>query len=110
MSKKAGEDTLALLHSQVAQTLVAELTRSREAALLLDEFSAELPEEVVVFLSKARETVSPALLQAAIKFLKDNDITADPTENEDLLRLQSSLDSKRAGAKAGSVAHVDFRA
>jgi hypothetical protein len=38
---------------------------------------------------------NPALLAGAAKFLKDNDVTADPADNEDLKGLQARL--KAAG-------------
>lgn len=43
---------------------------------------------------------NPALLAGAAKFLKDNDVTADPADNEDLKGLQARLkaagDARRA--------------
>lgn len=40
---------------------------------------------------------NPALLAGAAKFLKDNDVTADPADKEDLKSLQSQL---KAAAEA----------
>lgn len=40
---------------------------------------------------------NPALLAGAAKFLKDNDVTADPAEKEDLKTLQAQL---RAASEA----------
>lgn len=39
---------------------------------------------------------SPALLQAAIKFLKDNDVTCTPSEDNKLGNLQEQLRKRRA--------------
>lgn len=40
---------------------------------------------------KEEVAVPPALLSGAAKFLKDNEITADPAENKDMRDLQNRL-------------------
>lgn len=63
----AKESRLSQLHELVAEVFAIELTRTDEDGKPV--------------------AVSPAMLAAAAKFLKDNGIDCDPTENEKLKKL-----------------------
>lgn len=94
---KATQDTLAELHSKLASQMLASLNASSEAATLLSkDRDEELPEDIVEFLCKLKQS-NPALLTAVAKFLKDNEITADVSENDanEMTELQKHLASKR---------------
>lgn len=69
---KATESDLSELHATVARGLTTQL---------------------------AAEAPSAAIFGAAIAFLKNNNITADPTRNEDLLNLQEQLIQRRKDKK-----------
>lgn len=69
---KATEDELGKLHAIVARGLAAQLTGPEPTA---------------------------AAFGAAISFLKNNNITADPTRNSDLLDLQDKLVQRRKEKK-----------
>lgn len=75
----ASDKTLGELHEQVAQALSEQVVGYTEQT---DE-----GERIV--------RPSPALLGAAIAFLKNNNITADPTENEALRDLGDKLKARR---------------
>jgi hypothetical protein len=69
----ASEAKLGTLHGVVADVLTTALTTA-------------LPEGAVL---------SPALLGAAITFLKNNNITASPSENAALVGLNTALNARR---------------
>lgn len=94
---RATEDTLAQLHGKVAKTMIAALDQADRASSLLMKYSVTeegLPDDVRRFLEDACE-VNPSLLTSATKFLKDNNISCDPAEDEDLAELQNRLKEKK---------------
>lgn len=74
----ATKDELGALHRLVTKAYIGEIQTC-------------LDEEVMV---------TPALLSGAAKFLKDNEITADPADKKDLRDLQSRLKDAAAGRDA----------
>lgn len=101
---KATEQELSTLHKKVAETMVAALEQSDKAsALLVKYLDTELPNDVVRFLEEAKE-INPSLLTSATKFLKDNNISCDVGEDEDLTKLENRLQSKRRS----NVASIGF--
>ena len=90
----ASERALADLHSQLAKSMTKSLQQTEIAELLLVEYRDELPKRVVKFLEDA-STASPALLAAISKFLKDNEITCQPDEDEGMSVLEQTLKNKR---------------
>lgn len=96
---RATEDQLALLHNRVATTMITALEQADRAAALLMKYSAiedALPHDVKRFLEDAHE-VNPSLLSSATKFLKDNNISCDPADDEQLSELEERLKNKRKG-------------
>lgn len=83
---KATETALGELHAAVARQLAKQI----DATEIMEIDGKEI--EI--------STASPALLGQAIKFLKDNSITADPDKDENLTNLAEVLEKKR---KQGSV-------
>lgn len=83
MSKATSLDELNSLHQLVAKSLNTRLT---------DDLKDGIPTDA-------------ATLGAAIKFLKDNEITADPASKEDLTELRDKLKQQAASRKktAGNV-------
>lgn len=69
---KATEDVLNKLHGQVAINLISAVTD---------------------------DEVSPAMMAQAIKFLKDNDITASIADDENMSSLAEELKKKRENRK-----------
>lgn len=82
MSKPTQENTLNELHQLVAKVLTKELNRE--------------PTEIEIdgVMITPEQSVSPALLAQAIKFLKDNSITSIPEEDENLEDLRSTLEKR----------------
>ena len=78
---KAKETELEKLHAEVAKILTKQVSA---------EMEMEIEGEAVLI-----STASPALLGQAIKFLKDNNITADPETDENLTELAEVLEKKR---------------
>lgn len=80
---KSTEQELSELHGTVARVLKTQLTETIEVT---NEDTGE-KEQLL--------TATPAVLSAAIKFLKDNDITASVAEDENLGDLEELLAQKR---------------
>jgi hypothetical protein len=88
MTNKAKESHLAELHSTVARVLTAQVSHKvPEEVFNADGECVETGEEVY--------DASPATLAAAIKFLKDNSITCDLENNEDMNQLRDTLARKQ---------------
>lgn len=87
-SNKATEKRLSVLHGVVAEVLTAQL-QHKEAETSFDEEGncIETGEEVY--------SASPATIAAAIKFLKDNQITCDIETDENMNNLRETLANKQ---------------
>tara|TARA_R110002020_G_C16254669_1_gene770069 strand:+ start:860 stop:1195 length:336 start_codon:yes stop_codon:yes gene_type:complete len=85
---KAKETELTALHAAVAQVLTAQVIAESEETTF-DESGIMVPTGNMVF------TASPATIAAAIKFLKDNQITADIETDENLSNLKEKLAKKQ---------------
>jgi len=83
----ASEQKLGKLHEQVATALTEQVAGYMKPVVNAE--GEEVGEELV--------RPSPALLTAAISFLKNNNITADPTENAALSELNKKLAERRKG-------------
>ena len=86
----APEKKLNELHGVVADVLIKQLGATDK--LTIGEGDGQVEVEMA--------SASPALIQAAIKFLKDNNISTTPEEDENLQSLADILEHKR---KMGSV-------
>lgn len=96
---RATETDLAALHGQLAKTFVSALNQCERASTLLEvERDEPLPDDIIDFLESFVD-VNPSLLTAATKFLKDNNISADPGEDSGLDELKKELAQKRKGGK-----------
>ena len=82
----ASDKTLGALHQKVAAALTEQVEGYEETV-----YDKEGEPQVNLV------RPSPALLGAAIAFLKNNNITADATENEALKDLSSKLAARRRG-------------
>lgn len=93
----ATEKVLGALHEKVAEVL----------SLALD--GEELPgyedPETGEVVPPKRLAASAAIIAAATKFLKDNDITCTPSENNALGTLEAQMEARRLKREA---ARVDF--
>lgn len=85
---KASEDKLGALHNAVAQVLTAQVSHQVEETTF-DEEGNEVGTGVMVY------TAPPATLAAAIKFLKDNQITCDVEVDENMNNLREALAKKQ---------------
>jgi hypothetical protein len=79
---RSTEQELSALHGEVARVLISQLS---ETITMTDENGAE---SVVA-------VATPATLGVAIKFLKDNDITASIADDENMNELDDMLKRKR---------------
>ena len=84
---KATEEALGSLHAAVAKALS-------------EKIKAPIYHEGSPIPNTEGLGCSSSDLQAAIAFLKNNNITADPTDNEDLRELREQLDKRRKRGKA----------
>lgn len=85
---KATEKALGSLHGAVAKVLTAQVLHEKEETEF-DEDGNEIGTGEVVF------DASPATIAAAIKFLKDNSITADMETEENMNNLREALAKKQ---------------
>lgn len=85
---KANEKKLGDLHGAVATVLNAQITHQVEETAF-DEEGSEVPTGEFVY------TAQPAVIAAAIKFLKDNQITCDAEVDENMNNLRESLNKKQ---------------
>lgn len=103
---KATDKLLGELHGRVAKSMLDALEASDQAQALLDEYSEELPNDVINYLSKSAGN-NPALLTAVTKFLKDNSITCVIEDNSDMSELEERLQNKRNKKRIGNVIPMD---
>lgn len=93
--KKATEDQLGLLHLAVATTLCEQVTH-KEQETRIDEDGNLVETGREVF------TASPATIAAAIKFLKDNNITCEIDDNTAMGELREKLKNKQLSSRMGN--------
>lgn len=92
---KATESKLSALHGAVADVLTAQITR-QEDDVTYDEEGNAVPTGEKVYVA------SPATIAVAVKFLKDNSITADIEQNKNLESLADVLANKQRRSRMGS--------
>lgn len=85
---KANENKLGALHGAVAQVLTAQISHTEEEMILNMDGEEESTGKVLY-------TAPPATIAAAIKFLKDNQITCDIEVDENMNNLRESLAKKQ---------------
>lgn len=84
----ATEETLGELHKKVAEVLSDALDGEELPAWTDPETGVEQPAK--------RLAPSAAIIAAATKFLKDNEITCDVSNNKDLQELEDKMAKRRA--------------
>lgn len=92
MTKTTPVEELNNLHTVVAKVLVNELTKS---------------ETIVVNGEEIEISTSPAMVAQAIKFLKDNNISSTPEEDENLKSLEETLKHKAKHSRLTSVSPLN---
>ena len=103
MSKNNATDTqLGELHGKLAQSMLKALDASNAAADLIAEYADEIPGPVLTYLS-TQAAASPSLLTAIAKFLKDNEITCQVDESNEMGELEKRLASKKTRKAVGNV-------
>ena len=85
---KATETKLAALHNAVAQVLTEQVLHEEEETTFDGEGETVGTGEMV-------KTATPALLATAARFLKDNDITCDMGQDENMGGLRDALSKKQ---------------
>ena len=85
---KATETKLAALHNAVAQVLTEQVLHEEEETTFDGEGETVSTGEMV-------KTATPALLATAARFLKDNDITCDMGQDENMGGLRDALSKKQ---------------
>ncbi len=99
---KATESKLAGLHGAVATVLLKQVEHTT-----LETTINELGEFVET--GEVVHDASPATIAAAIKFLKDNNITCDVEKNEDMQKLAQVLAKKQKHSRlTGSAAALSL--
>ena len=85
---KATEDKLSVLHGVVAKVLTAQLEHTAPETMFDEDGDCVETGEV-------EYDATPATIAAAIKFLKDNQITCDIATNENMNNLKETLANKQ---------------
>jgi hypothetical protein len=85
---KATETKLAALHNAVAQVLTEQVLHEEEETTFDGEGET-------VGTGMMIKTATPALLATAARFLKDNDITCDVEQDENMSGLKDLLSNKQ---------------
>lgn len=88
MGKRASEAFLANLHNAVAVTLTEQVLHEEA----VETFDAE---GNTVLTGEMAKTATPALLATAARFLKDNEITCDVEQDENIGGLREALSKKQ---------------
>lgn len=91
-NNRASESQVAATHSRVTRVINKVLEIYEERLEAYSESEAELFVEP-----------SPAFLTVATRFLKDNQITCAPEDNEEVSELQKRLNEKRGKKRLASV-------
>ena len=92
---KASESKLSALHGAVAEVLTTQvLSPEPETTFDSEGNCVETGEEVY--------SASPALVATAIKFLKDNQITCDISQDENMGNLREALKNKTKHSRLAS--------
>jgi len=102
---KATETKLSVLHGAVADVLTAQLQHTQAETIFDEEGNCKETGEKI-------HTALPATIAAAVKFLKDNQITCDIETDENMNNLRETLANKQRrsrlkGAKAAALTVVD---
>ena len=96
MSKNAAkEGVLGGLHELVAQVLAAQVGNQIKVPVFTPEGEIELDEHDQPVTVEVYDA-SPQLLATAIKFLKDNEITATAEQSVEVANLEDEVAAKRA--------------
>ncbi len=108
----ASEDTLALLHKKLAEVMMDSLNSFERIEAITDELEQVLAtgtdvnrDEVVRLILKL-PTVSPALLAVIAKFLKDNNVTCNADESDEMQSLEKRLANKKRRS-VGNITHLE---
>jgi hypothetical protein len=97
------EDKLGALHGAVATVLTAQISHQEEEKTF-DADGEEVGTGVYGY------TVAPATIAAAIKFLKDNQITCDIETDENMTNLRESLAKKQKRSRLTSAGAAALKA
>lgn len=98
-SKKASEDRLSELHGAVATVLTTQVLHEEQEVKINAEGEL-VPTGNTVY------TASPATLAAAIKFLKDNNITCDIETHKEMSQLRDKLKEKTLNSRLGNASEL----
>jgi hypothetical protein len=85
---KATEDKLGALHGAIA-TALTEIVETQEEVMAFDQEGGEVGTGVMAY------SASPAMFATAVKFLKDNSITCDIRQEENMNNLKEALARKQ---------------
>jgi len=103
MSKAASESKLGELHNKVAEVLIEAMEGDTLPGYTDDETGEEVPPRKL--------PPSAALIQAATKFLKDNNISCAPSEDNKLGELEQAMRERQKAREARRQASkADFAA
>lgn len=94
----ANEKTLGNLHEAVAQALIVGVQPRELPGYVDEETGEEVPAQVL--------PPSPAMLQAAAKFLKDNNVTCDVSDDNSMGELADLMAKRRAALAPPSKADI----
>lgn len=96
---KATESKLAALHNAVATVLTEQVLHEEEETTFDGEGETVMTGVMV-------KTATPALLATAARFLKDNDITCDIEQDENMGSLREALGRKQKKSRLDDASKV----
>ena len=100
--KKATENALSELHGAVAEVLTAQLGHQQEA-MDFNQDGEEVGTGTLVY------TAAPATIAAAIKFLKDNQITCDVEVDTNMNNLREALGKKQRHSRLAAAGEAALK-
>lgn len=95
---KANEKRLAALHNHVTEVLIEQVLHEEEETTFDGEGETVMTGVFV-------KTATPALLATAARFLKDNDITCDIEQDENMGGLREALGRKQKKSRLADAAN-----
>lgn len=95
MTKAANKDELAGLHKLLTKVFVKVLKQYETGLDNQTKATGDVSDDMVDELMDSGVTISPAMLSAVSKFLKDNEVTFDAEQLEELTALEERLNDKK---------------
>jgi hypothetical protein len=101
----ASDKELSALHKKLSESMIKALDSASSAEYLITKYEGSLPNDVTDYLERQTD-ISPSLMTAVAKFLKDNDITAAKDDSAEIGELEMRLAAKQDRKRVGNVVPI----